>query len=262
MMLGFDRFDLRLIWNFIKMNLRDKYLGTSLGTFWALINPLLMLGIYTFIFGFVFKVKLPGAETTLTYVIWLISGYGPWMALSEATMSATTSVVSGSGMVKNMVFKVDILPVAAALTSIVPLAISLTFIVILMIVDGKPVSPYVLTLPLVIALQFLLVIGIGFFCSVIHVFVRDFGTALPNILMVIMFITPIFYPLEGMPRLFQILSRVNPIYALAEGYRAPLIHGKPPDFVALFYVFVLAAVLCVVGLRVFRRAKGFFTSML
>lgn len=261
-MLGFNRSDVLLILNFFKMNLRDKYLGTSLGTFWALINPLLMLGIYTYIFGFVFKVKLPGAETTLTYVIWLISGYGPWMALSEATMGATMSVVSGSGIVKNIAFKTEILPIASALTSVVPLAISMVFIVILMTFDGKPVSPYVLTLPLVIILQFMLVIGIGFFFATIHVFVRDFGIALPNALNAIMFLTPIFYPLDSMPRLIQLVSNLNPIYALVEAYRAPLIHGRPPDIAGLLYVFFVAALLCVIGLRVFRRAKGHFNSML
>lgn len=261
-MLGFNRTDVYLTLNFFKMNLRDKYLGTSLGTFWAVINPLLMLGIYTYIFGFVFKVKLPGAETTLAYVIWLISGYGPWMALSEATMGATTSVVSGSGIVKNIAFKTEILPIAAALTSVVPLAISMVFIVVLKTFDGKPVSLYVLTLPLVIILQFMLVIGIGFFCATIHVFVRDFGIALPNALNVIMFMTPIFYPLESMPRLFQLVTAVNPVYALVAAYRSPLIDGQPPDVLALLYVFVFSAALCVLGLRVFRRAKGFFNSML
>lgn len=261
-MFGFNKQDIRLAFNLFKMNVRDKYLGSALGSVWAIANPLFMLALYTYVFGFVFKVKLPGAETTLTYVIWLISGYGPWMALSEAVMGATMSVVSASGIVKNISFKTEILPVAAALTSVVPLAISMVFIVILKMFDGNPVSLYVLTLPLVIILQFMLVIGIGFFFATIHVFVRDFGIALPNVLIVVLFLTPIFYPIDTMPRLVQLASALNPIYALVEAYRAPLIHGKLPDILGLLYVFIFSVALCVIGLKVFRRAKGHFDSML
>ena len=85
-MFGFNRYDIRLLINLFKMNVRDRYLGSSLGSFWAISNPLFMLALYTYIFGFVFKVKLPGAESTLAYVIWLIIGYGPWIATTEAIM--------------------------------------------------------------------------------------------------------------------------------------------------------------------------------
>ena len=68
-MFGFNKQDMRLAFNLFKMNVRDRYLGSSLGSFWAIANPLFMLALYTFVFGFVFKVRLPGAETTLGYVI-------------------------------------------------------------------------------------------------------------------------------------------------------------------------------------------------
>ena len=87
-MYQFNRQDLRLAVNLWKMAVRDRYLGSSLGSFWAVANPLFMLALYTFVFGFVFKVRLPGAESTLEYVIWLIVGYGPWIATTEAIMAA------------------------------------------------------------------------------------------------------------------------------------------------------------------------------
>src|ERR1041385_7129565 len=123
-MLGFNKNDLRLIFNLFKINLKSKYTASILGGVWAILNPVIMLSIFTFIFGFIYKSKLPGASTTLTYSIWLISGYGPWLATSEALSSSATAVVSGTGLVKNMAFKAEVLPVATILTSVVPLCVS------------------------------------------------------------------------------------------------------------------------------------------
>src|SRR5262249_28114606 len=98
---GLSSSDLRLVLSFFRMNLRDRYLGSRLGSIWAVANPILMLSIFTFMFGYVYKAKLPGADTTLTYVAWLISGYGPWLALSESIQSSAQSVVNGTSIVKN-----------------------------------------------------------------------------------------------------------------------------------------------------------------
>src|SRR6478752_7517935 len=112
-MLGFARTDGRLTVNLLAMNIRDRYLGSSLGSVWAIANPLFMLVLYTFLFGFVFKVRLPGAETTFAYALWLISGYGPWLGTVEALTAATHSVVGASGIVKNLAIKTELLPIAA-----------------------------------------------------------------------------------------------------------------------------------------------------
>ena len=90
--LGFDRADALRLLNFLKMGLRDRFLGSTLGLVWAIVNPLLMMGIFTFVFAFVFRSRLPGAETSLSFVIWLISGYGPWLAIGDSLATSTGSV--------------------------------------------------------------------------------------------------------------------------------------------------------------------------
>ena len=77
--MGFDRADLGFMLNLWRMNLSDRYLGSALGGAWAILNPLLMFALFTFVFGFVFKARLPGADSTMAYSIWLICGYGPWL---------------------------------------------------------------------------------------------------------------------------------------------------------------------------------------
>jgi len=205
-MFGFNKQDIRLAFNLFKMNLRDRYLGSSLGSFWAIANPFFMLALYTFVFGFVFKVRLPGAETTLGYVIWLIIGYGPWIATVEAIMASATSVVGAAGVVKNMAFKTELLPISAAFVGIISLGVSLCFLMVLMAVEGHFPDWHIVWLPLIVALQFFLIVSLGLWLSALNVFVRDLGIALPNLLTIIMFLTPIFYPIESMPSLVQKLS--------------------------------------------------------
>lgn len=261
-MFGFNKNDIYLGFNLFKMNVRDRYLGSTLGSFWAIANPLFMLGLYTFVFGFVFKVRLPGAETTLGYVVWLISGYGPWIATVEAISASTSSVVGSAGIVKNMAFKTELLPIASALMGLISLAVSLCFLLVLLFFAGNVPSWHIVWLPLVVAVQFFLIISIGLWLSALNVFVRDLSVALPNILTIFMFATPIFYPLESMPTLVQNLSLGNPFYVIAEAYRTVLLQHNSPNMLALLFVVLLAGLLFISGLRAFRRAKGYFDAAL
>ncbi|MCG2576271.1 ABC transporter permease [Dechloromonas sp. XY25] len=246
--------------NLFKMNVRDRYLGSSLGSFWAITNPLFMLSLYTYVFGFVFKIRLPGAEATLVYVIWLISGYGPWIALNESITGAANSVVGASGLVKNMAFKTELLPIAGTLVGLINLAVSLCFLFVLLVWSGNPVTWHLLFLPLVMALQFAFAAALGLWLSAITVFVRDVIQILPTLLTAIMFMTPIFYPFEKMPAIIQKITLANPLYHISEGYRVIIIASRMPDMVGLGYVAVISFVIFYFGLRAFRRAKGAFDS--
>lgn len=263
-MLGFNAEDGKLIYNLFKLSLKDKYTASVLGGVWAIINPIILLGLFTFIFGFVYKAKLPGADTTLSYAIWLISGYGPWLATSEAIMASATAVTSGSGLVKNLAFKTEVLPIAKILTSVVPLVVSLIFLAVLMIINGNTLSWAALMVLPVIILQFYFIIALGFYLSAITVFIRDIAIVLPNILLMILFLTPIFYFINTMPKPIQWMSYPNPFYIIAEGYRQPLLyHTVTPTLLAgLAYVFALSSVLYYFGLKSFRRVKGYFDSAL
>ncbi len=261
-LVGFDRIDVKLIWNFFKMHIRDKYLGSTLGSVWAVANPLLFLAIFTFVFGYVYKIRLPGAETTLSYAIWLISGYIPWLASTEGLTSATMSVVAATGLVKNMAFKTEVLPISAGLTGLVPLVVGLLFLSLLLIVDGNRLSWHALFVFPIVILQFGLVVSLGFFLSAITVFVRDVGIALPNVIMILLFATPIFYPIDMMPGIVKTISSANPFYIISEGYRQSLIYHRTPPLLGLLYLAALSFMLGVWGLRVFRRVKGYFEARL
>ncbi|HEX2544599.1 MAG TPA: ABC transporter permease [Ramlibacter sp.] len=260
--LGFDRRDATTTWNFFRMFLRDRFLGSRLGTVWAVLNPIMMLGIYTYVFGFLFKARLPGADTTLAFSTWLIAGYGPWLAISEGLNSAAQSVTGNVGLVKNMAFKTECLPIAASLLGLVPLGVSVVFCLVLMSIDGNvPTWHAIAAIPgILLIFAFLAAVGLGL--AVLTVFVRDTTMILPNVLMMILFASPIFYPLDVMPGILARAAEWNPFYLLSQFIREPVMFHRIPPLSQWVYATVLITVIGLVNLTLFRRLKGSLSSML
>jgi len=252
-LLGFSGDDLRLTYHLFKMGLRDRYTGSVLGFYWAVLNPLLQLGIYTFIFGFVLKARIPGADTTFSFAIWLISGLVPWMAMTESMNVATNSVVSGSGIVKNTVFNSECLPIAGVMLGMVPLVVGLFFLGTLLVVDGNYPSFHIWALPGVVLIQFLFLMGAAFFLSAITVFVRDVTQLIVTLMMILMFATPIFYAPEMLPPIIQKVTFYNPFYQIVQSYRDILLEHQLPDAQGMLYLILL-----VIFLDIARDRKACF----
>ena len=261
-MLGFARSDIRLVRNLVAMQVRDRYLGSSVGAAWAVVNPLFMLTLYTFIFAFVLKVRLPGADSTFGYVLWLIAGYGPWLGTVEALTASTHAVVGSSGIVKNLAIRTELLPMAATFACLITLSVCLLFVVVFIIVDGRGLGWSLAWLPVIVLVHVGLLAAIGLWLSAANVFIRDLGLALPNLLTIAMFATPIVYPIESLPAMLQRVTQANPFYVLISAYRSVLLDQREPHLAGLLYVALLAAVMFVGGLMIFRRLKGQFSSML
>lgn len=261
-MAGFELSDFRRLTSFFRMMVRERFLGSALGLVWSVTNPILMMGIFTFVFGFVFKSKLPGAETSLSFVIWLISGYGPWLAISEALTCATTSVPSSAALIKNLKFKVELVPMAGALTGVIPLLVSVVFLTVLLAVDGRGPTPAWLVIVPYVVMLFALITGLGLMLAAANVFVRDIQMVLPNVLLLVMFGSPIFYPITAFPPVAQQVMAVNPFFLLAEGFRQPLLYDAVPPLADTLRTAVMAFAALIAGLWAFRRFKHYFDSEL
>lgn len=259
---GFDRRDLGMLLSLFRMALSDRFLGSALGLIWAVLSPLMLMGIFVFVFTFVFPSRLPGRDGALPFVIWLISGYGPWLGISEGLSSATSSVTSSAGIVKNIAFKSELLPVVGAMLGLVPLSVGLGLVVVLKLISGEGLSWTVIAVPVVIALQLVFVSGLGLFLSALNVFVRDTALALPSVLTILLFASPIFYQISSYPAVIQKILVFNPFYVLAECYRAPLLTGTLPELWMLAYLALVSSALVAAGLWWFRRLKSFFDTRL
>lgn len=259
---GFDARDRQMFGTLIAMIVRDRFLGSQLGRVWAVLSPAFMLAIFSFVFTVVFPQRLPGSDSSLAFLIWLISGYGPWLSVAEGLSAGAGSVVASSGIIKNIAFKSELLPMAAAVLGVIPFLVSLVFLIILIILNGSTVNMYWAFIPLVVIIQFVLISGISLFLSAVTVFVRDTLMVLPNVLTMVLFLSPVFFPIESFPEIGRRISSFNPVFVLADSYRQPIIHGAPPDLFRLCYLAAIAALVFFLGLQFFRRLKPYFASRL
>lgn len=261
-LLGFHGKDLRLIFNIFKMQLRDRYLSSGLGLAWAVLQPLALLALYTFVFGFVFKTRLPGAESAFAYVAWFICGFVPFLAITDSLATTASAVVGGAALVKNLVFKSEGLCLAATLVSFVPVLVGLPFLAVLLIIDGNLPTWHALLVVPWLLVQFTFLAGVGLFLGATTVYLRDVVQVLPTLSMIILFGTPVFYPASQLPSFAQRLTYFNPFYRLVEPYRDLLIEHRLPDGLGVAYVTALAVALFGLGLVYFRRLKGHFEAAL
>ena len=259
---GFDRRDVRMLGNLFKMSMTDRFLGSGLGLMWAVVSPLMLMGIFVFVFSFVFPGRLPGKSGTLPFVLWMLTGYGPWLALSEGLNAATGSVVGNGGIVKNIAFKSELLPMVGALVGVVPLLVAFGIIIVLQVIAGISPNLAWLSIPVIVVIQFVFVSGCGFFLASLNVFVRDVALILPNMLTLVLFASPIFYPVSAYPAFIQPYVTLNPFYIIAEGYRRPLLDGELLGAGQFLYITVLSGLIFVAGLWWFRRLRAFFDARL
>jgi lipopolysaccharide transport system permease protein len=259
---GFTFNDIKIVFNLAVLQIKDKYLGSYLGSIWGIVEPIIFLSVYTVVFTFIFKARIPGAKTSLSYSIWLLTGLVPWLAISESLTSATNSIVSATNIVKNISFKLELLPIVASAVSMFKLSVGLLFLLILLLLNGNVPSYHIIYLPLVIFIQLLFFSSIGFILGSLTVFIRDIAQVIPTILLIMIFATPIFYDIKSMSELFQQITFFNPLYQLIEPYRKILIYHQCPNIGGIFYVFILSFILFHFGLILFRNLKGFFISAL
>lgn len=259
--LGLNRGDLRMMLSLARLQITDRYLGSRLGLAWAIISPLLMFAVFAYVFGVVFRTRLPGASDSGSYLLWLVSGYSAWLAISESLVNASNSLTSNAALLKNLVFKTEIVPLAAILVGFIPLAVAVPILLIGKVALTGTLNPWLITLPAVIAVHLVMVASICHFLAVTTVIVRDFAVALPTFLTLFLFLTPIFYPVEMVPARLRFLMDANPVLMLTNAYRTLLTGEGPPDFLRLAVIAALCALLLRFALHWYRRRKGLLVGL-
>ncbi len=237
--------NLRDLWQYRDLlyilTLRDikvRYKQTVLGILWAIIQPLFMMIIFTLFFG-----RLAGIPSDgIPYPLFAYAGLLPWTFFSNALNNSGNSLVGNSSLITKVYFPRMIIPIAAVGSSLIDFVISFGLLILLMLYYNIGFSPGVLMLPILILLTVLLTIGIGMWMSALNVKYRDIRYALPFVIQLWMFATPIIYPSSLIPDKWRWLFRINPLTGLIEGYRSA-IFGKPFDLtglaISIFFIFVV-----------------------
>lgn len=251
-----------LIWSFVKRDLLARYKGSAVGLFWSVIHPLIMLGLYTFVFSTILKVRVGMSEGTEQFALYLFCGLLPWNAFAEGLNRSTGVILENANLIKRAVFPSEILPIYPVIVGIVNELIGFAILVVALLFTGHPIKPVVLLLPAILLLQIVLTIGLAWIIAGTTVFVRDLGQVLGVVLTLGIFLTPIFYPPSAVPQGIRVFLAVNPVHVMVEAYRSVILRGEFPALggVALLALIGMAAFL--VGYRLFVRAQPAFADVL
>ena len=243
----------------VARDLRARYVGSTLGLFWSLVNPLAQLAIFTFVFSTVLAVRF--ADDRVPFVLYLAAALFPWLAFQESVLRSATCLVDNAVLVKRVVFPVEVLPVQIALSSLVHQMIALGLLLALMAVFGLPPRPALLALPALVVLQLLLTIGLGWAAAAVHVYVRDTAPALGVLFPMWFYLTPIIYPYRLVPPRLQAVLALNPLTALVQDYRDLFLHGVVPLGMRELWLAGVSVLAFAGGAAVFARARGEFADL-
>jgi len=253
----------RLIWAMAKREISDRYAGQMLGGVWAIAHPLLVMAVYLFVFGYVFRTRIGGTrELPLDYTTYLLAGLVPWLSIQEALNKAPVSVTSNASLVKQVVFPLEVLPIKGVLASLLPQVVSLTVLVIYVIVKFRALPATYLLLPLVALIQIGQMCGLSFFLSAIGVYLRDLKDIIQVVLLLSMYLLPIFYLPSMVPPMFRPLLYLNPFSYIVWCYQDVCYFGRIEHPWAWIVASALAVIFFAAGWSVFRRLKPMFGNVL
>jgi len=254
-----------LIRELIKRELNQRYRGSYLGLAWSVVNPLVMLLVYTFVFSLFLKVRWQAAgEQTPTqeFALIIFAGLIPFTIFSEVLNKSTTLIVSVPNYVKKVVFPLEVYPIvllgAAFLTSL----ISVVLVVIGNLVLMRAISKTIYLLPLAYLPLIFLSLGLGWFFSSLGVYVRDIAQGMPVAIQILLFMSTIFYPASAVPQSIKFLFDLNPLTTIVESFRQVLLWGNPIPWARWGFWTGLTAILAIVGYYWFMSTKKGFADIL
>jgi lipopolysaccharide transport system permease protein len=211
------------------LTLRDfkaRFRGSFGGVVWSVIQPLLMMVIYTLVFSGFLKIKFGNSDSPFTFAVFLLCGLLPWIAFSDGMSSSTALIRGNANLVKRVVFPLEVLPLNLTLVALIQQSIGFVLLLpVAWIVTGK-LFWTIAFVPLIMAFQVLFYTGVNWIWSSLSVYLPDLKQITSILLSMLMFLTPIFYPMEVLPDWAQKAMAYSPIARIIEMYRKAFLTGQ------------------------------------
>jgi lipopolysaccharide transport system permease protein len=252
----------RLIRSMARRDILARYRGSFGDVFWTVLNPLLLMATYFFVFGVVLHAKFGSDQSSTSFALYFLAGMLPWLAFSEPAGRAPHVVLEHRNFVKKLIFPLETLPVNQVVAGLVTEMFAAgVFLVALLVIRGRvPVS--VLWLPVLLVPQLLFTLGVCWFLAALGVFVRDLGQIMGFLLTLWFFITPICYSEFAMPGSALFILRKNPIFVLVRGYRAIFLESHAPELLPLAKLWLVALVVFFLGHAWFYKLRKSFADVI
>ena len=255
-----------LIWKLAKNDFKKRYAGSSMGAVWAFIQPVVTVLMYYIVFD-----KVMGSASTplrdgveVPFVLFLTAGLVPWFFFNEALNNGTNALLEYNYLVKKVVFKISILPIIKVIAALFIHAFFVLILLIVAAVYGYYPTVYTIQILYYSACLFIFVLALSYTSCAVVVFFRDLGQVIAIALQVGIWITPIMWNIEVLPRPLQILFKLNPVFYAVDGYRMSLLDKMWfwEHFYSTAYFWIFTIVCFLFGALVFKKLKVHFADVL
>ena len=241
----------------------ERYRGSMLGLLWSFALPLLMLGVYMFVFSVVFEIRWGvERESDVEFGVVLFAGLILHALLSECLTRSPGVITGNAQFVKKVVFPLEILPLVVLGTALFHFAVSVFILLVFIVITGSGLPVTVLWLPVVVAPLVMLCAGISWFLASLSVYLRDIGQLMGVLSTVLLFLSPMFYPLTAVPEQWRAWMYLNPLTTVIIEVREVAIWGNTPNWGALMPYTVIAAAVMILGYAWFMKTRRGFADVL
>ena len=254
-----------LIGTLVRRDILSRYAGSVAGAFWTILNPLLLMLTYFFVFGIVLGAKADNDPSATGFAFYFLAGMMPWLAFSDAAARAPGILVEHRNFIRKLVFPVETLPVNLVATGLVTEFFGIVVLLVGLLIARGHIPVTMLWLPVLIIPQVLLTAGLCWFLAALGVFVRDLSQITGYILTIWFFVTPICYPESQLARLSPQavrLAGLNPILVLVRNYRRIMLNGAAPDWIPLLWTTAAAIAIFLAGHAWFHKLRKSFADLI
>lgn len=247
-----------LLYTLVEREIKIRYKQTAIGASWVLLQPLITMLIFTAIFGRMAKMPSDG----VWYPAFTLTALLPWTYFSQAITRSGQSLVSSANLVTKVYFPRMLLPLSMIISPLIDFVLSLLLLFGLLAYAGIPVTWKVFTLPLFILVAMLTATGVGLILSTANVKYRDVGHAIPFLIQIWMFLSPIVYPVSLVPEQWRLLYGLNPMVGVIEGFRWALLGKEAPDMVIMGAGIVVFIGVLIGGVVYFKKMERDFADVI
>ena len=252
----------RLIASMARRDVLARYRGSFGDIFWTILNPLILMATYFFVFGVVLRARTGADQSSTGFALYFLAGMLPWLAFSEAVGRSPQVIVEHRNFVKKLIFPLETLPVNHAVAGLVTEIFAIAIFLAALLAIRHSIPATALWLPAIIVPQILFTLGVCWFLAALGVFFRDLPQIMGFLLTLWFFITPICYPESSLPQAAMVVLRKNPIFVLVHAYRAVLLDGVPPDPLPLLKLSVVSAFAFLLGHAWFYKLRKSFADVI
>ena len=252
-----------LLWQLVKKDIRQRYQGSVLGFLWTIIVPVLMLIIYTFMFSEVFQAKWDiDTSDKYQFALILFCGLSAFSLVSEVMNRSTTLIISNTNYVKKVIFPLELLPVVLTCSAFFNSLISFIILVIARLFLYQEISKTIYLFILAFLPLIIFTIGVGLLISAISVYLKDISNFISVFVTILMYMSPVFFPLSSVPENFRSMCEINPMTFMIENLRKVVLYGEYMDTTFFVKSCAIAFFFYFLGSIVFKRAKEGFADVL